>query len=276
MRKGQVVGLALCLWLTAALPAHAIVLRYAPKVGVVTKHKVTLAGRTVASMEGMPQTMGLEITGTTFYTVKALSETPDRVRLETAVTGGKVTMKIDDGSQTQDIPKAKTVVELDRRARVVEVIEADAGGGASPEDVMSAQNWANLSSFGALPEGDVKVGETWSEEAKIPTGADGPEITLNLTSRLLDLTTYQGRKCAKIRTSLKGPISFKTGDSESQSIEAMLSGQIVWYYDYENSVDVGGQGTVGMDMKMSASGPGMPGMEMTTKMLMNLKMTLMK
>ncbi len=55
-----------------------------------------------------------------------------------------------------------------------------------------------------------------------------------------------------------------------------LQGDLLWYYDYEKSVYVYGEGTIGMDMTMSVQAPNMPGGTMTTKMLMNLKTTLVQ
>jgi hypothetical protein len=143
-----------------------------------------------------------------------------------------------------------------------------------------AETWSTMpAQFGAFPEGDVNVGDTWSEELKIPMAPDGPEMTLNIQSELLALTTFQGRKCAKARTQFEGPMNLDMADLGTPaadvegSVEAMLQGDMLWYYDYENSVHVYGEGTVGMDMNISVAGEEMPG-GMSAQVLMNVKMML--
>lgn len=263
--------------IASAVPAHAVALSYAPKVGVTVKHKLAVKGRTEAGVEGVDQTMRIEMTGVMQYSETAVSETQDQVRVETLSAGGKFTVKMGGQTQSQDVPKGKVVADMDRHGRLVKLVSADRGGKSSPQDMMGG-NWANFSDFGTLPEGDVKVGEVWRDEVKIPGGDGEPEINLKLTSRLMQLATFEGRKCAMIRTNFRGPLKFEESGEEgdSGSMEAMLQGDVVWHYDYENSVYVEAEGTVGMDMKMAMSGPESPGMHMTTKMLMNVKMSLVK
>lgn len=280
MRRGHIAGVALCLWLAAGLPAHAVLLRYSPKVGETIKYRVSMAGRTESSVEGMPEPMRMELSGAIQYTSKALSETTDTVRIETRVTGGKFTAKAAGQSQGEDVPKGKVVADMDRRGRMVKMIESDLGGKSGAEDFMTggAGSWSSFANFAAFPEGEVKVNDTWSDEMKIPSAEGGPEVNLTLASRLLAVAPYQGRNCAKIRTSFKGPLSFDlpAEAAEGSQMEATLQGDLVWYYDYEKSVYVSGEGTVGMDMKMAMAAPEMPGMQMTTKMLMNIKLALAK
>jgi len=280
VRRVSMIGWALCVWVAVGLPAHAVLLRYAPKVGETVKHKVSMAGRTSASVEGMGEGMRMELNGAIQYTEKAISETADTVRVETQVTGGKFTMSVGGRSQGQEIPKGKVVADMDRRGRLVKTIQADFGGKSGAQDFLTggAGSWSNLASFSAFPEGDVKAGDTWSDEIKIPATQGGPEVNLSTTSRLLEVATYQGRSCAKIRTTFKGPLVFDTSgqNDDSGSMEATLQGDLIWYYDYQNSVYVSGEGSVGMDLKMSMSGPEMPGMPVTSKMLMNVKLSLAK
>ena len=162
---------------------------------------------------------------------------------------------------------------------MVSLVESEFEGEAQSVVGTGAENWSTFSNFSAFPEGTVEVGDSWSDELEIPALPGGPEMSLKLTSHLLGLTTYEGRKCARIRTSFRGPMSFEEmagAEAESASMEATLEGTMEWHYDYENSVYVGGEGSVGIDMKMSIAAPEMPGTEVTTKMLANVKMTLVK
>lgn len=279
MRKGWIAGLALVAWGAMCLPAHAVVFRYRPEVGVVTKYKVAIAGRATTTMEGVGETMQMEMTGAISYSEKALSETEDTVRVEQTMTGGQVTAKVEGESQTQEMPKGKFVADMDRRGRLIKVVEADFGGEEGAPDMLSgANNLSSLSSFTVFPEGEVKVGDTWSDSLTIPAMPGSPEIKMKFTSRLLQLTTLADRQVAKIRTNFSGPINldFPAGEEESAAVQATLEGDMVVYYDYEKSVYVSGEGSVGMDMKVSMPMPEAEGMGMTMKMVMNLKMGLAK
>jgi len=305
MRRGHLAGLTACLWLAMCLscltaaeapapaagegkvaeggatqvPAAAVVLRYAPKVGVAVKHKLTMAGRMEAASQAMDQPMRVQVRGSMSYTEKALSETADRVRVQQRLTGGEFVMNMGGQSQTQPMPIGKMVTEMDRRGRLVRVIEADLGDKAATADLLSGTGtWSELASFAALPEGQVKVGDTWSDQLKLPATAGSPEISLDVASRLVSLTTVEGRKCAQVRSTFSGPLTIPIpgGQSGAGSMQATLQGEMVWHYDYENSVYVKGEGTMGMDMKMSVSGPETPGMDVSTKMIMNIKLALVK
>jgi len=282
MKTRCAVGLTAGLLLVMCLPAHAIVLRYRPKVDEVVEHRMTMAGRMQMSVEGMGQLMQMEMTGSLEYAEKALSATEETTRVETRLTGGTMTAKGGGQSQTQDMPTGRMVADLDRRGRVVKMVSAEFEG----EDAMAqgmgpdAQTWSTMpAQFGAFPEGEVNVNDTWSEELKIPMAPDGPEMTLNIESQLLALTTFQGRKCAKARTSFEGPMNLDMADLGAPggevegTVEAMLQGDMLWYYDYENSVYVYGEGSIGMDMNISVAGEDMPG-GMTAQVLMNVKMML--
>jgi len=285
MRRGYVVGLVTGLWLVSCLPAHAVVLRYRPKVGEMTKHKVSMSGRMETSMAGTAvpgATMRMEMTGAIDLAEKALSQTEETTRVENRWLGGKISVKMDGQSQSVDVPTGRMVVDVDPRGRAVKLIEAAMEDQSLTPQAMGPdfQTMVGWSEFGAFPEGDVKVDDTWSDEIKLPTGEEGPEITLQISSRLLALTTFQERKCAKIRTSFEGPMTFDLSkmapaDEEAEGeMEAVLQGDMVWYYDYENSVYVYAEGAVGMNMTMSMSAPEMPAGEMTMNMLMNVKYAL--
>ncbi len=282
MRRRCAVGLTAGLLLAACLPAHAIVLRYRPKVDEAVKHKMTMAGRMQMSMEGMGQLMQVEMTGTLEYAEKALSAAEETTRVETRLTGGTMTAKVGDQAETQNMPTGRMVADLDQRGRLVKMVSAEFEG----EDAMAqgmgpgAETWSTMpAQFGAFPEGDVNVGDTWSEELKIPMAPDGPEMTLTIESELLALTTFQGRKCVKARTQFEGPMNIDMaglggpGADVEGTVEAMLQGDMLWYYDYENSVHVYGEGTLGMDMNISVAGEEMPG-GMNAQVLMNVKMML--
>ena len=284
MKRRCVLVLAAGLLAAACLPAHAIVLRYAPKVGEVTKHRASMAGRMETEMAGMGPAMRVEMTMSMEYSEKAVSATEETTRVETRLLGGNATMKMNGESHTEGLPSGRMVADMDRRGRVVRVVEADFGGEEMAQAMAPGSDaFPNWSQFAAFPEGDVEVDDSWTDELEIPTAPEGPELKLTFTSRLLALTTFQDRKCAKLRSSFEGPMKFDMSDVNvpggqggEGSMEATLQGDMLWYYDYENSVYVYGEGSIGMDMTMSMPMPEGESGSMTTKMVMNVKTTLAK
>jgi len=230
----------------------------------------------------MGQTMRGEITVDMDYSEKALSQDEKTTRVETELLGGKSEVSFAGQQQTTDMPTGRMVADLDARGRIVKLIESDLPG-ADQQQLMAqgGESFPNWSQFSAFPEGDVKEGDSWSGTVEVPMGVDMPKIEMSFTSKLLALTTFQDRKCAKLQTTFSAPVDLDMsqlgvpgGDSGDGSVSATLSGNILWYYDHESSVYVYGEGTVGMDMTMSMAMPNMPSGTMTMKMLMNMKTTL--
>jgi len=285
MKRHCLTGMVALLALAICVPAHAVVLRFRPKVDSVQKHKASMAGRMETTMEGMGQTMRAEMAIDMEYSEKVLSQTEDATRLETELLGGKGEVTFNQQTQTMDMPTAKMVADLDAQGRVVKVIEVDMPEGAMSEQLMGqgAESFPNWSQFSAFPEGEVNEGDAWGDTISVPTTPGGPELEMTFQSKLIALTTFQSRKCAKIRTSFSAPMDLdlaELSEGEEEDAEgamtATLQGDLLWYYDYENSIYVYGEGTIGMDMKMAMQIPNAPGGMMTTKMVMNLKTSLVQ
>ena len=283
MKRAYVVSLATCLLAVLVLPAQAVLLRYHPKVGVATKHKFTMAGRTEVTAPGMPEPMRMEMETVMHSLTKALSETPDTVKVETRVLESSVNLNVAGQTQTQPIPEMRLVSQMDRRGRTVKVEEADMGDLAGAPQMMAGgpETWGNWASFSAFPEKDVKTGAKWLDELSLASIPGMQGMIVKSTSELLALTTFQGRKCAKIRTVFEAPLnldlSAMAGPGEEEvegSTEGLMNGDLLWYYDYENSVYAYAEGTMGLTMSMNMGGP--MGGSGTTKVVMNMKMTLVQ
>jgi len=278
MKRSYAVSLATCLLAVMALPAQAVLLRYNPKVGVTTKHKFTMAGRTEVTAAAMPEPMRIEMEAVMHSVQKALSETPDTVKVETRLLDSSVKTNVAGQTQTQPIPEIRMVVQMDRRGRTVKLVEADMGDLAASAQMPGGgpETWGNWASFSAFPEKDVAAGAKWSDEISMGAypGMEGMVVTSR--SELLALTTFQGRKCAKIRTVFEAPLNFDLSEiaGADGSMEGMLNGDMLWYYDYEKSVYAYAEGTMGMSMTMDM-GEALGGTS-TTKVAMNMKMTLVQ
>jgi len=281
MTRRLLTGMTVCMALAICVPAHAIVLRYAPKVGEVHKQKASMSGRMEMTMEALQQTMRGEIMMDMDYSEKALSQTETVTRVQTDLLGGKGTVTMAGQAQSMDMPTGKMVCDMDRRGQVVKLVEMNMPGA---EQMMGpgAESLPNWSQFGALPEGDVAPDDTWSGKVTIPAGPSMPSIEMTFKCTLLDVTAFEGRDCAKIKTVFSGPFEMDLSQMRGVpagaegSVSATMQGDITWYYDYGNSVYIYGEGTVGMDMNMSMGGAAAGAGDMTMKMLMNIKTALQK
>ena len=289
MRSTRLVGLVMGLWLASlCLPAQAVVLRFKPKVNSIVKHKVTMSGRTEMTNEMLPEPMRMTMTMVMTSRQKILGQTKEGLKVQTTSSDGKMTMNMEEmagmegmggGKQTMKVPDSKMVTIMDDRGRVQRLVSSDVPG-AGGQMPFSNETLASLGGMTGLPEGDVKVNDTWSDQLNIPGSGQTPEINLSVNSRLLELLTYKGRQCAKIRTSFKGPMTMdlsQMGEGASGSMEATMQGTFTQYYDYASSVWVGGDGQLTMNMTMAMpSAEGMDAGPMTMKMVMNLKLQMIK
>lgn len=271
--------------LSLALPAEAVVLRFKPKVNSIVTHKVTMSGQMEMSSEMLPEPMRLQMTMTMTERQKVLGETPEGLKIQTTTSDAKMTMKglkaAGNSRESQQIPDSTIVMIMDDRGRVKEIVSTDIPG-AQGQMPFSNETLASLSGMTGFPEGEVKVNETWRDEVELPGAAGMPEVNVTVNSRLLELLTYEGRKCAKIRSAFKGPLSCDLSQlagapaGAAGTVEAMIQGTFTQYYDYENSVWVGGEGQMTMNMTMNLSSEGRDMGAMTTKMAMTMKMQMAK
>jgi hypothetical protein len=296
MRISRLLALVVALWLmschcveagetTPEGSAQSVLLRFRPKVNSIVKHKITLSGRMEMTTAMLPEPMRVQLTMAMMSREKVLGETPEGLKIQTTTSEGKVKMVMEgmgeSDAQSQKIPDSKVVMVMDDRGRVKEVVSTDIPG-AGEQMPLSNETLASLGGMAGFPEGNLKVNDTWTSEVKLPTAEGMPEINLSMNSRLLELLTYQERKCAKIRTAFSGPLSFDLSQvagapaGAAGTMEATVQGTFTQYYDHENSVWLDGEGQMTMNMTMNVSAEGVDTGAMTTKMVMNMKMQLVK
>ena len=286
MGRSRLIGVAVGLWmLSVVLPAQAVLLRYTPKVGAIAKHTISMSGRMEMTSEMLPQAMRMQLAVTMAEREKVLGQAEGGYKVQTSTSGGTIKMTGEGlgGARSQKAPAASIVAIYDDHSRVARVVSMTGAKDVS----MGMGGDSDFSALGGipLPEEDVKPGDTWSDEIKMPMGQGMPEATINTTSRLLELATYKGRKCAKIRTTMNGPFSLDMSQMPQAqgaqgSADGTMEGTMTAYYDYEKSVWVDASGKVTMNMNMNVSAPGGEGggmsMTMAMKMAMNVKMTMVK
>ncbi len=273
MRKAHVIGLGAALWAAlAVLPAQAVVLRYTPEVGSTTTYNLTMKGDISMAMPGLGDAGGGtgQVSSTMNMVQKALAKQDNGTKVEMGMTGGTITSDISGESTSQQVTPSKAVLILDERGRMVQVVSSDSGGQSGQAGLPGLQDWGSFAGYGGFPEGDVKVGDVWTDEVKVPASAMMPEMNLQVRSRLVELTTYQGHKVAKINSTFTGPISgdlSQLSQGQPQQVQGTMSGNLqgnfTCYYDYEKSVYVQTDGHFTTDINTQLSGIGAMQMKMT-------------
>jgi hypothetical protein len=271
MRKAHVIGLGVTLWAALiALPAQAVVLRYTPEVGSTTTYNLVMKGDINMTMPGLEDAATGQVSSTMSMVQKALAKQDNGTKVEMAMTGGTITSDISGQNTSQQVPASKAVIVIDDRGRMAQVVTADSGEQSGQAGLPGLQDWGALAGYGGFPEGDVKVGDEWTDQVKVPASAMMPQMNLQVTSRLAELTTYQGHKVAKINSTFSGPISgdlSQLSQGAAAQVQGTMSGNLqgnfTCYYDYEKSVYVQTDGHFTTDINTQMSGIGSMQMKMS-------------
>jgi len=242
--------------------AQAVMLRYAPKVGTKVSYDHAVTSTSDATVAG--QTMHVDSTMHMTATYTAKAQTPKGTRVEVAMRDGSMTLTMPGAEtpRTQKIPDMTTTMLIDDRGQMQ---QAKTSGEDQQASAMSDDLLSNLSGFSMFPKTEVKPGDTWSDTLETKAmGKAGAAVKVAFTCTLLELSTYQGRQCAKIRTTFKG-----TTTATGMPGTGNLQGSALQYYDYENSLWVDGEVKMTMNMKLPGQGDSEGG-----SMLMHMAMTM--
>jgi hypothetical protein len=294
MRTGGLASLAaLALLGAAGSGAQAVEIQYKPKVGETTKQRVMLAGR--MSMEADSPLMQdfildrAQVSATIDYTSKPISQSGDATEVKVQITQGEATITVSEGQEKTSLGSVESTMRVDRRLEVSEVDFtteedyrhlSDDAAGAMDAFGIGAGGWWDLVDVLYLPEGDVSVGAEWTykdDDTSIGGGEEAPPLEVQF--KLLELTTHAGRNCAKISTSYRyefSEVAMPTGAEEGgrMTTSGLMSGEYLIYYDYENSVRVYREGSTGFDVTVIAEYPEMGEATVRTKIVMNVKASL--
>jgi hypothetical protein len=270
--------------------AHAepIELRFKPKVGQETKHRMMIAARVESSSQSEEEGSSAEHGEAQVridFARKVTAGEGEETTIETRQLKGEVSVTVEGKETTIALPPFRCVKHFDRRRHEVGLSEDD--GGDPPEsdeegtgcEIVGSLGigcgmWAEMADMLTLPAEPVEVGATWKHEHV--SVAQGEKFVLNY--KLEELTTRSGRKCAKIRATWRHQFSSKglsdlaemqPGTTNILAAEGVTTGDLVCYYDYENSVDVLVEGTLGNESTTVATGS-------TDKAVMNVKIALVE
>lgn len=284
MRKAHVIGLGAVLWaVLAGLPAQAVVLRYQPEVGSTTTYKLVMKGDMSMTMPGLEEATGGDVNSTMTMVQKALAKQDNGTKVEMRITEGKLTVTMTGEKTSQDLPSSQAVMVLDDRGRMAELLSSDSGGLGPQETLPGTDDWGAFAGYGGFPEGDVKAGDVWTDDVKVPASAMMPEMNLQVRSRLVELSTYQGHKVAKISSAFSGPFSgdlSQLAQGAPQQVQGTMSGNLqgnlIALYDYEKSVYVHTEGRFTTTIDTQMSGAGMGAAVMSMKVHMTVDMTALQ
>ncbi len=274
------------LWLAAGVAsARGVVMEYKPKVGQTATYKAMFAGRMQRAIEGdvpYATSQRYQVTATLEYATEVLSQTDDATIVKIRMSEGQAEVKTGDVAQTVDLGTLQAEATVDRRRLGTAAdVTAEADFAEIHLDVIDAleslhllgDEWLGLVDVLYLPEGDVKPGATWSHKDE-PEGEE-PFPTVTIDHRLIELTSYGGRKCAKIAVSWRVPFSdipFPLGgEGVEASASGILSGEYLVYYDYENCLEVYVEGSVGTSLSVP-----LPESTFEQKQQMNVKARLVE
>ncbi|MBN1461427.1 MAG: hypothetical protein JXA57_18015 [Armatimonadetes bacterium] len=264
---------------SACFGEEAIELRFRPRVGEAHQYRLLIAGRLESSFgdEAEEAERG-EVTARVEYTTKVVSKAENETLVETRSRLCEAKLSCGDTESTVQMTPFTQVARYDERHCITDLDEYDGGDVADcdeiPDDIcglpatfeIGCGMWSDVCDLLVLPNKAVKVGATWTHEEEWEY-ADAPHIR---AYRLEALTTQQGRKCAKISVSWRTEYSSIPPDREDEegfempSTDQLTTGEFMWYYDYENGVDVYVEGAKGTESTT-------PDWGWTTKMLMNVK-----
>jgi len=115
--------------------------------------------------------------------------------------------------------------------------------------------------FPGLPDGPVKVGDSWSYEGGIPGKSFNPETSIRMTSvNTLDgFETIDGMECAKITSQFTGELVTEGQSRPGMAINGgPVEGSAVWYFAYKEGLLVKATRTVRATTEIAMMDPSAP------------------
>lgn len=271
--------------------AEAIQLRYKFRKGDVSTYRTMLAAAGQSQSPFATAPIKMQMTVDVLSTQRVLSVSPDgTAQIEAKNASGSTRMTVSGKTETSKVPPEKTIYTLTDRGRLLRYREqgartAAASPPAGPEaGGVGMDNTDPLKALYGLnfPARDLKPGETWNAESKVDIGP-GQSVMVKIASRFLAMTTFQGRRCAKILTAFEMPMAPPMGAGEAEGVsmtsDGKVTGQITSFFDVEEGREVYSDGSVAMLMKMQMTAPLDPSgavqtVEMNTVFKMNLRQVL--
>ena len=252
---------------TAAAKAPAV---KAASAGVVLEYKMPEGralsyqntGEAVEATDMMGQSVETHMTGSEAFTIRAKGRKEGNLLLGVTIDGMSTTVTGPRGDMSPDMTalEGKTFdMVLSPLGREVDV------SGAEALTYEMATGTRNLSTtfrlfFPDLPDGPVKVGDTWpsSADAGEKTGAVELRLSFQNVNHFEGLETVDGVECARIRSEVTATIH---GTGNQQGMDMVFSGTgkgtDLWHFAVKDGIYVKSTGDLKMDMVVTVSAMGM-------------------
>jgi len=279
-----------------ASQAQAVVLRYTFTSGEAHRYKDTFKMRGELRHPGLTEPERSEESSWTLHTRKVLSVSGDgeTADVEDRVTAGE-TVTVEGGqTTTEEEPRERTVMSVNRRGKVLKVKSTTPEEDEEPADEsaeFAAWEDALEKAFEAalvLPDRDLKPGDTWTADAAAAS-PDGGKSKVVVRLKLLETLTHRGRSCAKIQGRFEVPLDLLVHDirremeaeagAEEFEVEGggKMWGDFIWYFDYVNGWDVEQTVSAKFALKVSLSLAGYgPLGEMSASGMFNVKSVMLE
>jgi hypothetical protein len=239
------------------LPAGAILLVYKPPSASGLRYQqtcdITLQLSTTA---GPASPVDSRQTQNSIYRETAAATDPDgTLSLVRRMESGSLTLQPEPTPPvTYTLPKVQSFLRLTSRGRMLsaQTFLDPAGEGDSPPPAELDLSYLTLDlatleillSHIPFPEGPVQIDQVWSEKFRLPNFLGAAATPVALTSRLLEIGPYQGKKCAKIRTSFELPFYWQYPQMldrlripqearDNLTTQGNIVGRLEWWFDIE-------------------------------------------
>jgi hypothetical protein len=285
----RIAGIGIGLALLLPTPASALQLRYKFKPGSTTTYRVMVASAALAQIPVAPEPVKMQFSLELKTVQKVLSLSRSGVAdLEWTNSAGTMKMTAMGRSNSSKLPREVTRLKLTDRGKLLSYRAQPASGGQAP---VAAPAGGPIGMEGAdpmralaglnFPDRDLKPGDTWAAESKVDMG-NGQSVVMKIASKFEALTSYKGRKCARITTAFEMPMDATgmggEGEGASMKGEGKVAGQVTTLFDYEAGRELYADGSVVMLVKLQMSGAMDPAagqsLEMTSAMKLNVRQVL--
>jgi len=271
MKRTRVSWLAGALILVACTQAAGVSLRYRFTPGQVLQYKQMVSGAMMMTASGQSKPVRTTMAGTVTLKEVVLSVAPDgTARIREEVVGGQWKETENGKEHTSRIPPEKSLVTMSPTGKVTREKKAGTAGRPRSEDLIG-----DILRGLEFTSKDVKVGETWSAQLRIPL-EDVGNVSVSVTQKLSAIRKFKGRDCAVIDVTFEAPFSAeKRDEGATGEIAGKLAGSGTMLFDFKRGVDLYNTLSLAQQVRVTLQA-GSDTRELKQSMKMNLKQYLVQ
>ncbi len=257
------VAVVILLGIGVAASAQSVQLRYKFRQGERLRYDVTLKGNGTISSPTLGQSDPFEMSGSLRYVTEVqkvdaagsaiLHTVVEDSSINATVGGQAVPLTLNLPAITTKLTATGKILNCTVAAPMSQQLPALgglSGAGAATEAFDFTKFFGATQNIG-FPSRPVSPGTQWSDSVNITT-ADGAKLQIKSNSKLLGFTTYQGRRCAKIRTTFTAPLSMQMAQLGIPfALTGSEQGTMTTYFALAEGRMIGSVGKVTTDITMS-------------------------